>query len=282
MTDGASPPPSLARPVAALGVVATLVVVFHGDGHDPTPALPMALLVLAACCLRTRATRVLFFVPACLFIFAFFSSFARVSTSDRSVYRTLLYVRLLEGAFFALLLAPLMISSLRGGRAGRGTILDGSHRRSPWAVAAGTAALFGELSSGYYCGWVLVPDRGAPFRHSQWEQGVLLLYGLAAACALWFVVADFGALSRLLRVARWTRDGHAPPTDGGARSDVGMGEEARRLSPANSDVPAASELSVCGSPRRALRSLTVSIVIDLVALGVAVAVTCRRIIAPPE
>jgi hypothetical protein len=273
----------LARPVAALGVVATLVVLFHGDGHDPTPALPMGALAIASAFLRGRAVRILLFPLLCIAAFAIFSTFAHVSFSDGGMYWSLLYVRLVEGACFAALLAPLVLSSTRAGSARPATLVDRSQRRSPWAVAAGSAALFGELSSGFYCGWLLVADAGKPFRHSQWEQGVSLLYGIAAACAVGLALADVWDLVRLIRTEQWVRRGRVRSTGSHAFVDVGVGDETTEVSIiASTPDTIGAQVTIRGSPRRALRSLALSVGIDVVAVVAAIATARHRLLAPPE
>jgi hypothetical protein len=273
----------LARPVAALGVVATLVVLFHGDGHDPTPALPMGALAIASAFLRGRAVRILLVPLLCIAAFAIFSTFAHVSFSDRGMYWSLLYVRLVEGACFAVLLAPLVLSSTRAGSARPATLVDRSQRRSPWIVAAGTAALFGELSSAFYCGWLLVADRGKPFRSSQWEQGVSLLYGIAVACALGLALADVWDLVRLMRTGRWVRHGLASSGSQDPFIDVGVGDETIEIPIAPSVLGTTGSKDIIrGSPRRALRPLLLSLGIDVVAVVAAIATARHRFLAPPE
>jgi hypothetical protein len=244
----------LAGPLAALGATGTLVVLLHGDGRDPTPALPMGLLAFAAAFLRTRALRVLALPAVCIFTFAV-AALGGVS-SDGALLGTLVFVRALEGACFALVLMPVALSSLRAGGTISAGAAEASLRRSPWAVAAGTAPLFGELSGDFFCAWLAIADRGTPFRGSRWEHGVYWLYGAAVASALAIAVADSVALARCIGAAGRIR----------RRADTAA-------SAGPSPDPARSQ---------PIRSLALSVVIDLSAAVAAAAVFYHRFVAPPE
>jgi hypothetical protein len=186
---------ALAGPIAFLGTMATAVVAFHGDGHDPSPTAPMVGITIGSALLRTRGRRLAGFVPLCVAVFLATAPWGLLERRDRVA---AVAIWSIEGLSFALLFMPVVLASVRTGSASAGPIAEGSRRRAPWVVAAGLAPAVGGLARAIYSAWLLSADLQSPLRHSRWESGVNLLDEATVVAAIALAAPDVLALTRNL------------------------------------------------------------------------------------
>lgn len=251
---------SLAWPMALLGVVGTLAVLLHGDGHDPGPALPIGALAIACgFLLRSRGRRLWAFAPLCVGVFVASAPWTKIPASDPTLRRDLLLLRLVEGVCFVVLLMPVVLASLRA-YARSGSVVDAALQRSPWVIAAGAAPAIAWLSSTVYSASCLIPDARGALREAQWDGGVDVINGAAVVCALGLAIGDVMALTRANHLMGRRLSGRIT-----SRSEV-------------RDI----EVEFGTDPDRATRALVVSVGIDVIAVATALGFTLWRLFDPPD